>query len=118
SAGRAGIVLGTIAPDIVRPRPMQQAADTAPLGDSPLLFIVEDTTGSGKTEAALTLAGRMIEAGKAEGLYFALPTMATANAMYGRLAPVHRRLFAEGATPSLVLAHGRADLSPAFAASV
>jgi CRISPR-associated endonuclease/helicase Cas3 len=118
SAGRAGIGLKMIAPGIARPRPMQQAADAAPLGDGPLLFIVEDTTGSGKTEAALSLAGRMIEAGKAEGLYFALPTMATANAMYGRLAPIYRRLFVEGATPSLVLAHGRADLSQDFTASV
>ncbi len=118
SAGRPGAGLKAIAPNLVRPRPMQQAADTVPLDDGPLLFIIEDTTGSGKTEAALSLAGRMIEAGKAEGLYFALPTMATANAMYGRLAPIYRRLFSGDANPSLVLAHGRAELLPDFAATI
>ncbi|MYA24475.1 MAG: CRISPR-associated helicase Cas3' [Gemmatimonadetes bacterium] len=76
-----------------RPRPMQKLAEEAPLKDGAQLFILEDTTGAGKTEAAIMLAARMMEAGKGEGLYFALPTMATANAMYERLAEAYQTLF-------------------------
>lgn len=50
----------------------------------PQLFILEDVTGAGKTEAALITAHRLIAAGKLRGC-FGLPTMATANAMYDRL---------------------------------
>ncbi len=49
------------------------------------MFILEDVTGAGKTEAALILAHRLMAAGNAQGLFFGLPTMATANAMYDRL---------------------------------
>ena len=91
-------------------RPMQRAAVDLAFGDGPQLFIIEDTTGSGKTEAALMLAARLMAAGKGEGIYFALPTMATANAMHGRLEPVHRRLF-DADEPTLVLAHAKARLA-------
>ena len=99
-----------------RPRPMQKLAEEAPLKDGAQLFIIEDTTGAGKTEAAIMLAARMMAAGKGEGLYFALPTMATANAMYGRLAGTYQKLFETSAADdlSLVLAHGRSELSKAF----
>ncbi len=101
-----------------RPRPMQQLAEQIPLKDGAQLFILEDTTGAGKTEAALMLAARMMAAGKGEGLYFALPTMATANAMYERLATTYQKLFEPTAAPSLVLAHGQSQLSEAFCAIV
>lgn len=103
-----------------RLRPMQKLAEKAPIGDGAQLFILEDTTGAGKTEAAIMLAARMMAAGKGEGLYFALPTMATANAMYERLAKTYRMLFETPAAyaPSLVLAHGRSNLSKAFRAIV
>ena len=103
-----------------RPRPMQKLAEEAPLKDGAQLFILEDTTGAGKTEAAIMLAARMMEAGKGEGLYFALPTMATANAMYERLVEVYQKLFETSAAyaPSLVLAHGKSKLSEAFCAIV
>jgi CRISPR-associated endonuclease Cas3-HD len=86
---------------------VQRAADTVPLAHGPQLFVIEDLTGSGKTEAALTLAGRLLAAGFAEGIYVALPTTATADAMYSRVGAVYRRLFAPGTSPSLVLAHSR-----------
>ena len=103
-----------------RPRPMQKLAEKAPLLDGAQLFIIEDTTGAGKTEAAIMLAARMMTKGKGEGLYFALPTMATANAMYERLAKTYKTLFETSAADdlSLVLAHGRSDLSKAFRAIV
>ncbi|WP_341485889.1 CRISPR-associated helicase Cas3' [Thioclava sp. GXIMD4215] len=95
-------------------RPMQSAAARIVLPDGPVLALIEDETGSGKTEAALILAQRMMQAGKGAGLYFALPTMATANAMFNRAADLIARLY-DGA-PSLALAHGRAAQSDRFRA--
>ena len=95
-------------------RPMQEAVDAIEIAEGPNLFIVEDMTGAGKTEAALKLASRLMLAGKGEGVYFALPTMATANAMFGRLRQSYQAFFVTGAMkgePSLVLAHGKADLA-------
>lgn len=100
------------------PSPVQAWAEQVTLPQGPVLFLIEDMTGSGKTEAALVLAQRLMAAGRADGLYFALPTMATANAAYDRLAGIYRRLYAEGERPSLVLAHGRAALHDGFAASI
>ncbi|MCY4003819.1 MAG: CRISPR-associated helicase Cas3' [Rhodospirillales bacterium] len=93
-------------------RPMQVAAADTPLPDGPALALIEDTTGAGKTEAALILAHRMIVSGRARGLFFALPTMATANAMFGRLTKAALRLFSE--CPAVALVHGRAGLHSGF----
>lgn len=83
------------------PSPLQAWAETVALPEKgPLLFLLEDMTGGGKTEAALAITHRLMAAGRAHGLYLALPTMATANAMYRRLAVAHRRMFAAGADPS------------------
>ncbi len=101
------------------PSPLQAwAQDQAP-SDAPQLYIVEDFTGAGKSEAALILAHRLMRAGAAEGLYWALPTMATANGLYERLARGYRALFAaDGGEPSLVLAHSARDLHRGFQASI
>lgn len=99
---------------ITIPTPLQQWADSVELASSNQLFILEDVTGAGKTEAALTLAHRLMAGGLADGLYVALPTMATANAMYDRLWSAYRRLYAADALPSLVLSHGARHLSDAF----
>lgn len=98
------------------PTAIQAWAETVALPDGPLLILIEDVTGGGKTEAALMLAHRLLAAGRADGLYLALPTTATANAMVDRIAPLAGRLYAEGARPSLALAHGRAGLHPRFRA--
>lgn len=96
------------------PTPMQERARDVELPPGPALFIVEDATGAGKTEAALMLAHRLIADGRADGLYVALPTMATANAMFDRLGAAHRGLFAAGECPSVALAHGARSLHPGF----
>lgn len=99
--------------------PLQARAEQLPLSDGPQLFILEDVTGAGKTEAALLLAQRLMANGHAHGLYFGLPTMATANAMYERLSEHgYRQLFQAGQEPSLVLAHAAARLSDAFRQSI
>ena len=96
------------------PTPMQDWVLNADLPAGPALFMIEDETGSGKTEAALMLAHRLMKSGRAEGLYVALPTMATANAMFDRLAIAYRHLFAEGAEPSIALAHGARGMHEGF----
>ena len=101
----------------VRPSPMQEWAHGVSLPEGPALFIVEDETGSGKTEAALMLAHRLMASGRADGLYMALPTMATANAMFDRLGGAVRHLFVPDANPSLALAHGARDLHRGFRAA-
>ena len=101
----------------VRPSPMQEWARGVSLPEGPALFIVEDETGSGKTEAALMLAHRLMASSRADGLYMALPTMATANAMFDRMGGAVRHLFAPDANPSLALAHGARDLHRGFRAA-
>ncbi len=79
----------TLFPFIQHPTPLQQKALELDINvDGAQLFILEDVTGAGKTKAALILAHRLMAAGKAQGLYFGLPTMATANAMFERMANV------------------------------
>lgn len=105
-------------PHIATPTPLQKFVDQCSIGNSPQLFILEDVTGSGKTEAALLLASRLMSAGCGNGLFVALPTMATSNAMYDRLIDSYQKLFTSNSTPSLVLAHGARHLSETFMASV
>lgn len=105
-------------PALRHPSPLQLQAQAVPMTDGPQLFILEDVTGAGKTEAALLLAQRLMARGLADGLYFALPTQATANAIYRRLSEVLARFFREGESISLILAHGARDLSPEFRRAV
>jgi len=114
---------GIIPPDITEtsifesdgdflPRPMQSTCLDVSLTDDPMLVIIEDETGAGKTEAAMMLAQRMLLAGKGQGSYFALPTMATADAMFSRVSEQIGKIFRS--PPTITLAHGRAGLSEDF----
>ncbi|MGB0127986.1 MAG: CRISPR-associated endonuclease Cas3'', partial [Rhodocyclaceae bacterium] len=100
------------------PTPLQTFAAGTPLGAGPQLFILEDVTGAGKTEAALILAHRLMANGQGRGLYFGLPSMATSNQMYRRVGQVFRRFFDESPRPNLVLAHGARHLVEDFSASI
>lgn len=80
------------------------------------LLLVTAPTGDGKTEVALHAASVMAQAAGAGGIYFALPTMATADAMYERV-----RRFAEAnaeGAKALTLLHSMAWLSTAYAVDV
>ena len=107
--GHAGLI-----DDALQPTSAQAWAETVELPDGPLLVVLEDVTGSGKTEAALLLVHRLLAAGRARGLIMALPTQATANAMFGRMGALYRRSFTDGAEPSLALAHGASQIHPGF----
>ncbi len=74
----------------------------------PALLIVEAPTGQGKTELALYLADAWLQAQAGRGLYIAMPTQATSNAMYTRLRGFLQRRYPNQGFP-VVLAHGRAD---------
>ena len=105
-------------PTIREPTPMQCHVSECSVSSHPQLFILEDVTGSGKTEAALFLVRRLMTYELGDGVFMALPTMATSNAMYERMAKTYRRLFAEGSHPSLVLAHSARHLSATFVNSI
>jgi CRISPR-associated endonuclease/helicase Cas3 len=110
--------LQSLFPFIQDPTPLQAYCSTVPISAEPQLFILEDVTGAGKTEAALMLAQRLMEAGQAEGIYVGLPTMATANAMYERMTDAYLRFYAEGSQPSLILSHSARHLSEKFQESL
>src|SRR5271165_6142740 len=110
-------------------RPAEASAAVAELQKLKPSFTVQDYLalphpdnakwmGSGKTEAAIILAHRLMKNGSASGIYFALPTMATADALYARIAAIFRRLFDADTRPSLVLAHGARNLNPQFIRSI
>lgn len=71
-----------------RPLPLQQAVDEdfdpSALPPGPILVIVQDATGSGKTEAADLTLQRLVACRRAESAYIALPTMATADSAFER----------------------------------
>jgi CRISPR-associated endonuclease/helicase Cas3 len=94
------------------PRQVQTLVDKIPT--EPSLTIIESTTGSGKTEAALAYAWKLIDSGLADAIVFALPTQATADAMLERLQKFAPILF-EGGDSNLVLAHGKAKYNETFA---
>ena len=98
--------------------PLQKLAYQQNISPSPHLFILEDVTGAGKTEAAVLLAHKLMRGGQGSGIYFALPTMATANAMYARMRVIYQQMFDTSAYPSLVLAHGSRDMAKEFQQSI
>ena len=101
---------------ILIPSPLQQWAVDTEISGEPQIFLLEDVTGAGKTEAALTLAYRLMAKGAANGFFIGLPTMATSNAMYDRTAGFYKALFEGDA--NLVLAHGSRQLVENFAKSI
>lgn len=91
------------------PRGVQVLVDDLPA--EPGLTLIEAPTGSGKTEAALAYAWRLLEAGVADSIVFALPTQATANAMFTRAVEFALKAFG---VANVVVAHGKRDFNEAF----
>lgn len=110
-------------PTGAKPRPVQEAAVRIARGTAaPGLMLIEAPMGEGKTEAALAVAEVFAARSGAGGVFFALPTMATGNAMFSRvrrwldrlpveaggsMGPMDRRL-------SVNLVHSKAALNKDF----
>ncbi|WP_019891662.1 CRISPR-associated helicase/endonuclease Cas3 [Streptomyces purpureus] len=107
---------GDLFPAIDRPHPLQlsvEAGLAAARPAGPGILLVTAPTGEGKTETALYAASVMGAACGSSGVFFALPTQATANQMYGRLAEFAGRNLL--ASSELTLLHGAADLYTPYA---
>ena len=79
------------------------------------IFILEAQMGIGKTEAALAAAEVLASRSGCGGVYFGLPTQATANGLFERLASWAEKK-AEGTRQSIRLAHGMAELNEEYRA--
>lgn len=93
-----------------RPNTMQEEViRAAEESISPGIYIIEAQMGQGKTEAALAAAEIFASKWRCDGLFFGLPTQATANGIFPRL-----ERWAEGQTEaaqlSIRLSHGMAML--------
>jgi CRISPR-associated endonuclease/helicase Cas3 len=110
--------LAQLSGEQINPTPLQQLCSQSKNFKDPQLWILEDITGSGKTEAAMLLVNRMMAAGQADGFFIGLPTMATADGMYRRMANFYRKMFKDDQVPSLILAHGSRHLSDDFRKSI
>jgi len=96
-----------------RARPIQASLLTASLDCmQPPLLIVEAPMGVGKTEAAFLAAEGLAARFGQGGVYFGLPTMATANPMFERTLEWLSKSLGESA--SVALAHGKAGLNDTY----
>ncbi len=77
----------------------------------PGVYVIEAPMGMGKTEAALGVAYLLMVCGKANGIYFALPTQATSNRIHLRMNDFLRRIAPE--SPESRLIHGNSWLTKA-----
>ena len=86
---------------------------------SPGIVVIEEEMGMGKTETAMYLADVFNAVLKQRGIYFALPTQATSNQMFGRVKDfLEHKHAGEKANVQLLLQHGHASLSEEFAENV
>ncbi|MCC7436857.1 MAG: CRISPR-associated helicase Cas3' [Armatimonadetes bacterium] len=89
-------------------RPLQKISQAIPFGNDhgAEILVVEAPMGSGKTELALYHTACAISNNTADGLYFALPTQASSNAMLERIEAFAQTITTPGQPISLALAHG------------
>jgi CRISPR-associated endonuclease/helicase Cas3 len=76
--------------------------------EEPGIFIIEAQMGCGKTEIALACAEIFAEKRKLDGIYFALPTQATSNAMFDR---IHKWINTFQQKTPIILSHGKAQFN-------
>ena len=98
------------APNAVQ-RAVLEAADTAA---EPGILILEAQMGVGKTEAALAAAEIMANRFGLGGVFFGLPTQATANGIFPRLLGWADTQSEETLPQAIKLAHGMAELNECY----
>jgi len=98
------------APNAVQ-RAVLEAADTAA---EPGILILEAQMGVGKTEAALAAAEIMASRFGLGGVFFGLPTQATANGIFPRLLGWADTQSEETLPQAIKLAHGMAELNECY----
>lgn len=97
------------------PRTFQQMAmDTVAKMKAPGLVVVEAPMGEGKTEAALAIAEMLASRFGQNGLFFGLPTQATANGVFVRVKAWAEKCSGEGVR-SISLAHGKSAFNDEYA---
>lgn len=96
------------------PRPLQDAVATVLANlDEPAILLIEAPMGEGKTEAAWFAHLELQRRFEHRGLYIALPTQATGNAMFARtLAFLHAQ--DAGRVLNFQLLHGGTTLNDSF----
>ena len=96
------------------PNEVQQAMlEAVNNAQEPGIFILEAQMGVGKTEAALAAAEVLAQRCGEGGIFFGLPTQATANGIFGRLLAWAEKQ-PDGLEHSIKLAHGMAELNEAY----
>ncbi len=118
TSGSAQDLFSTRFPQLAASQPNEVQEEMVEIARSmpePGLILLEAPMGSGKTEAALLAAEILATRFGCEGVFIALPTMATANPMFTRT-----RLWLESVPTanysSINLAHSKAALNPDFRA--
>lgn len=96
------------------PNAMQRISmEAAEDSSRPGIYIIEAQMGQGKTEAALAAAEILASKWQCEGLFFGLPTQATANGIFPRLENWAEGQ-ADGVQLNIRLAHGMAMLQKGY----
>ncbi len=106
------------APDLIegsQPRwtGLQASIDESFRPTGPGIAVILAPTGEGKTEAALIAAERLATATGRHGMFFAMPTVATAEGLHHRLARCIGRMVTRDETPVLRRVHSQALLADA-----
>lgn len=100
--------------EIKQPRDLQIQAEIISQNlESAGIVVIESPTGEGKTEAAIYLADTFNYSLKQNGCYFALPTQATSDQMFGRVKEFLKSRFPNGKS-HLQLVHGHAAINADF----
>ena len=100
---------------IESPRPVQsKLVEIVKSSNSPGIYVVEAPMGEGKTEAALAAAEILANKFGYRGVYFALPSQATSNAMLTRVKNWIEHFDEQDGALSIRLAHGKAELNEEY----